>query len=566
MPQPTELKSLPAPLETSGRTIEHHVTIALLVAFTILQLRLIFTLNINWDEFFFLSHIYSYQDGRLYTPFQTFHVHLFGWLTSLPLSEPDQIITGRIGMFLAELVTMGGVFLIARELTSARHAVFAVLAYSASGYVIGQGVSFRADPTAAALMMAALTILFIARERWFNGVLAAFLAALGLLITIKSVLYLPAFAAAFVYRLTKSEGCNRTIVFYAGSVCLVALLYGAGIYFHTALLATPEANGTIVSNANAALEKTVLSQGLFPMWGWVLRWLLSGLIPAVLILLGLAMACRKIACGEKTTGIVFCLLFAPLLSVVFYRNAFPYFFPFIVPPAAILAALTSQWISPAPFRIASIFVFFVSIIAQFTRVASYDQDAQRRVISTVHQVFQEPVPYIDRSGMIPSFPKAGFFMSTWGVEGILASGKPVMEGIIKDYHPPLLIANSPVLLQALDPATHYDGPRLMSVDENVLRETYRQFWGPMWMAGLDLPAGSSPLPFVIRIPGQYSILCKAGMVGIDGDPHACGSTAQLSEGRHSIVAKRQQVVKLRWGHDLRPPVASPPASLIFYGF
>ena len=55
----------------------------------------------------------------------------------------------------------------------------------------------------------------------------------------------------------------------------------------------------------------------------------------------------------------------------------------------------------------------------------------------VQRIFPEPVGYIDRSGMLPSYPKVGFLMSTWGVEGVVARGKPTLAPLIRRRQPPL---------------------------------------------------------------------------------------------------------------------------------
>ena len=59
---------------------------------------LVFSLNINWDEFFYLSHIYGYERGELAVQLQMFHVHLLGWLTSVSGNEVDQILAARVLM------------------------------------------------------------------------------------------------------------------------------------------------------------------------------------------------------------------------------------------------------------------------------------------------------------------------------------------------------------------------------------------------------------------------------------------------------------------------------------
>jgi hypothetical protein len=76
--------------------------IALCVA---LQAWLAVVMEINWDEFFYLSHIYAYQRGEFGGALQRFHVHLLGWLTSIPGNEIDQIVVGRFVMLLCEAGT-----------------------------------------------------------------------------------------------------------------------------------------------------------------------------------------------------------------------------------------------------------------------------------------------------------------------------------------------------------------------------------------------------------------------------------------------------------------------------
>jgi hypothetical protein len=56
-------------------------------------------ININWDEFRFLSRIYELDRGELGSAFQTFHVELFRWLLGTPGNEADQVIAGRTFAF-----------------------------------------------------------------------------------------------------------------------------------------------------------------------------------------------------------------------------------------------------------------------------------------------------------------------------------------------------------------------------------------------------------------------------------------------------------------------------------
>jgi len=72
----------------------------------IVHVVLAYTRNVNWDEFFYLSHVYAHLDGRLDRPLQTAFVHAFSWVQYLPGYESEQISVLRLFMtgFLAILV------------------------------------------------------------------------------------------------------------------------------------------------------------------------------------------------------------------------------------------------------------------------------------------------------------------------------------------------------------------------------------------------------------------------------------------------------------------------------
>lgn len=482
----TEAVQLMAPSRAPSETTLVAAAIGL---FFLLQLHLAFVFNINWDEFFFLSHVYSYQAGRLDSSFQTFHVHLFGWLTALPLSEPDQIVAARLVMIVAEAGTAWCIFHIAGMFGSKQHALFALFAYLASTYVLGHGASFRTDPIAAFLLMASLALLFATPAKWPAAALAGVLAGLGLLITVKGVFYFPAFLAALIFAAQSRAKFAATIRYFAVAGVSLALVYGAGMMAHIAQV-SPAAGGTtgtaaLQAQASSALTKTVLSQMLFPRIDYILRWLLASIVPAALLLFGLAIALSKLLAERFRPALVVLLLAAPLLSLVIYRNAFPYFFPFILAPAVPAIALASQRLDRPIWRNAALTGLFAGMAMQYAQLLPRDQLAQRQVIAAVHEIFPAPVNYIDRNGMLPSFPKTGFFMSSWGMELVSAAGSPALAPVIAQQRPPLVIANSPVLLKALDPSFVYSGPRLHPDDERALREHYVHYWGPIWLAGKD---------------------------------------------------------------------------------
>ena len=169
------------------------------------QIWLVFHLNVNWDEFNHLSVVHDQLLGELDRPLQTFHVHLFGWLAQLPLGEIGQITVGRAIMLVCELGTATLIYGIARQFVRPWAAVFGALAFLTAKFTMTQGMSFRTDPLAAFMLMSSLYLLIATPMKAWHIVMAGLYGAIAVLVTIKSGLYLPAFAAALVWRLRGDE-------------------------------------------------------------------------------------------------------------------------------------------------------------------------------------------------------------------------------------------------------------------------------------------------------------------------------------------------------------------------
>ncbi|MEM1088619.1 MAG: hypothetical protein AAGH90_12910, partial [Pseudomonadota bacterium] len=108
---------------------------AILLGFALLVV-LSWTRNVNWDEFYFLSRIHEHLAGRLETPMQTFHVHLFGWLAHIPGTEMIQIFVARLCMTGLFAWTAWSIHRIATQLGDRRTADIAVLAFLTSGFAL----------------------------------------------------------------------------------------------------------------------------------------------------------------------------------------------------------------------------------------------------------------------------------------------------------------------------------------------------------------------------------------------------------------------------------------------
>jgi len=88
-----------AALALSGKSgiagLGRHAAPAVLGLIAAAQLVNVFHREANWDEFHFLALVFEHQRGELHLALQTFHVHLFAWLTALPTDELGMIVAGR---------------------------------------------------------------------------------------------------------------------------------------------------------------------------------------------------------------------------------------------------------------------------------------------------------------------------------------------------------------------------------------------------------------------------------------------------------------------------------------
>jgi hypothetical protein len=187
-------------------------------------------------------------------------------------------------------------------------------------------------------------------------------------------------------------------------------------------------------------------------------------------------------------------------------------------------------------------------------------EPQRGTLQAVHAVFPEPVPYIDGYGVVSSFPRVGFFMSSWGVDKYRDAGEPVFRDLVAKAQPPLLLADSPSLYGALVPGVTVVPERaLLPEDIAFLQANYLQHWGMIFVAGkdLDLPISGDAAEFEIAIGGAYRLESDAPLL-IDGIERRPGDVVTLAIGIHSADADPgADHVILRWAAAQPPPESEP---------
>ncbi|MEW9920641.1 hypothetical protein AB2B41_13575 [Marimonas sp. MJW-29] len=528
------------------------VRIAILSALMVMA-AMAWTRNVNWDEFYFLSHIHAHLGGYLDRPLQTAFVHAFSWLARVPGHEVDQIASARLVMMCFFAATCLSIHRISAALADEASADIAVLAFLTSGFAIAHGGSFRADPMAASLLMGAVALIMTTRMGLWSVLGVGVLSALALLVTVKSALYLPVFLAAILWRWDDRSVVLRIV----GAGALALLIAGALFHIHAASLTIQK---TASGDLGEAARITLGGSGLLPRIDELALWAMLSAGPFLLALAGLRFA------PNRKMQAVLILFSGPLLSVILYRNAFPYFFPFAVPPLMIAVALGARALQGKMIWKLALVLMLASGGMQALRALNEDNAAQRATIAEVHRLFPAPTAYIDQNGMMSSFPRHGFFMSTWGIATYRAAGRPVMADLIAREKPPLLLANRAELRAALRPEKA--DPTLIGLlpeDAEVLRSTYVHHAGAIWLAGQEAQLGMGRA--VLRMPfaGRYR-LEATGPVVVNGVRLRSGDVAELPETPLRITAAPGTHVRLIWYTGAGPARSPLPETDLYAGF
>jgi hypothetical protein len=534
-----------------------------------IQFPLIYRINIGWDEFHFLSKVYDYHRGELTDALQTFHVHLFGWIPALGGNEVDQVIAGRAVYYVLLLGSCTSIYLISRRFLSRSGALFAVVLYLSYAEVIGYGTTFRYDGLSVFLLLAALALAVRLPAAAASIAAAAALAAVALMVTIKSLFYFPTLVLVLLIGTadtTWRSNAARTAAFATGSAGIFAILY----LLHNAVL--PRAT---VGDSVAFLQRVgptgIYLNALFPQFGYWFRsmavnvwtWAYFGAGVA-----GLLFAARRNESTVRQTVTALALLI-PLASLAVYRNAFPYYFVFIMPVAVVVAAVPFDAMvrGGRRERILAVVMLLVVLAGYGVHYRDHTQDeirAQRQLIEAVHKVFPEPVPYVDPTSLIASFPKVGFFMSTWGVQHYHLEGEPIFRDLLLERKPLFVLANDPIWMKPTGRENPVGG--LFPEDLEVLRTNYIHHWGRMYVAGKELAITDSNWAQTrILIPGPYTIEAEEPIV-LDDAVLESGDVLTLGQGVVRVrSSNRDQTVRLRWA-GLHRPSEQPIDEPIIRGF
>ena len=551
------------------------VLLGLVLGTALSRVVLLWRLNINWDEFYYLSFVHDYRTGRLALALQTFHVHFFQWVLGAGINEADQIIAARVAYFVLSLGSAVLLYAIARRYASRAAALFSVLCYLCYSNIIEHGMSFRADGLISFLTLAALAPV-VWRPGMASAAVAGCLTAFALLVSVKMVFMVPTIVILLVLG-SWGDGTRavvRIILVYAGAVAATFTVF---LLIHSAGVRGASVD-QVASFSRHASRGTIGSAGLLPGWPYVINtigqngfvwiYLVSGVV--------LARSAWFLQRHSRRDSLALFALLVPLASLLFYRNSFPYFYVFVIPPVLVLCALPFDAVLERSRDSSSNQRVLVYMMAGVTWAVSLrlgmrmpdEVSQQRELLGVIHQLFPEPVPYIDRSSMVASFPKVGFFMSTWGMKDYLARDSAIFDELIRTRRPVFLIANSPALaLRSAD--TAYAGTAsyaLREADVQTLRDNFVHHWGPIYVAGKRFGVDTSLRTIPISIPGTYTI-ATSGPIQIDGNSYGSGEYVDLASGTHRVTSlSGSDTVVLRWGYGLRDPRGQLRPRRIFVDF
>ena len=562
------------------RFTEFGLLLAILVTF-ILKLSLVFLLNIDVDEFTFLSLIHRYLHDAPISQFFTFHVHFFSWLPAISENEVNQIFAARTVMFGLGVGSCIFLYLIGKLFFNRTGALFSVLCYLSISNVIVHGASFRFDPMCVFLFLCAAYFLLKSPRSLFGVSIAGLSLALSLMISLKTILYLPAIGAVFLLQLFFEK--NKKDVFKGLLLFSLALIIGFVLLYHFHLSTLAKGVTSPDKAVNNLVSQGIFFKEFFPNPYYMIAILMENISIWIFWLGGLIFLIWDLYAKNRSLfeGLLLLSLLIPLFSLIFYKYNFPYFYVFVLSPTIIFSGVLIGKISEDFKKKGSlsflllICIFSLTVLGNFLfnfNRNAFDQTiSQKEIVKLVHKIFPKPVPYIDRCSMISSYPKFGIQMTTWDMVRYTDANKPIMKDILIKHHPVLIVAN----IVHLDLSVPRGGRRdifknypLLEEDYNILKDNFIHHWGAIYVAGkhFDFDSTKKFQTIEILIPGIYT-LESDGEVSINGVVYRPESKINLEQMTYTIVPLKIPLkVTLRWGRDLYKPTQKPSTQPIFLGY
>ena len=545
--------TIPHGLASSHRT---RIIIGALIVAVAGQSWLIFQKAINWDEFLHFGQIYQLANGELSGSLQSLHTRLFGWITLVSQDVVSQIQAARFAMLACVVLTTGCVVILARRLVEIETALLCGLVYLTAGFVFTNAFTYRPDPLAAATLMGSLCLLAFGSLSWWRVVLSGMLIGLAGALTIKSIFYAPCFAAIVYLHWSLATEQRTKVVYSSVAIIAVAMVFFALIVGgHGASLPTVEGQERdLAGSVQSFLRFFEFEQ---------VRYVFAEMLLAPLVTISLILL---VAVARGLPGNVKILLLglcAPLLCIFFYRNTFPYFFTFLLPPICVaIAPVLSKLIN----RYGLVPIIAVTLFGPVFLLIQEPYgtlDRQRATINEIQRLFPEPTPYLSYSSYVPHYPRqfpsliSGVALQRYRDERAGQIAHDIKAGRIA-----FVVATG----DALDAVYQKEGPApiLPEVDVIELRGNFLRHSDTIFIAGKRICPELEEQKIRIFRNGPYSV--DGGDLVINGKPVTDGDSVLLSVGTHAVRYEQGACTKL-WALDHAPKLpADFPSGPIAGGF
>lgn len=514
---------------------------------------LIFERAINWDEFLHFGQIYDLADGRLTTSLQSLHTRLFGWAVLVSHDVITQIQAARVAMLACAVLTAACVVILARRLVEIETALFCGLTYLTAGFVFTNAFTYRPDPVAAAALMSALCLVAFGSLSWKRVILSGILVGLAGALTIKSVFYAPCFAAVVYLQWRYTTGPRATVVYRSIALIAVAMLFFALLVgLHGAALRAG-------AGQEIGLGKKMHSFLRFFEFEQV-RYVFAEMALAPLVTLSLILLVPVARGLPRNVKILLFGLCGPLLCIFFYRNTFPYFFTFLLPPICVaIAPVLSKLVT----RCGAVPVIGVALFGPVLLLMSESYgtlERQGAVIKEVERLFPEPTPYLSFSSFVPHYPRQ--FPSLMSGPGLRSYWMQRNGQIAHDVEAGR-IAFVIVADKALEAVYKNEetADLLPEVDVTALRTNFLQYSDKIFILGRSIcPQANDQTVQIVR-SSRYSL--EGGDLVIDNQRIADGNSISLSAGTHTVLYEQDACVKL-WALDHVPklPAGFPSGPIV----
>lgn len=522
----------------------------------IARLYIVTHLSLNWDEFLNLSMLYDFRRGEMTEIFQTAFVHLFHWVPLVSLNEVDQLVAARFLTLACTAFTSFAIFHAARRFMAIDPALVAVLAFNCFGASLLYGTDFRTDTLATATMTGAIALATHRRATWRQMIAIGVLIALGGALTIKSVFFLPTIAVMVLANACAASERARTVQVIAGGAAVGVATFAAIFSLHAATLAGKTASAAAFLGRTGGA--TLLTGNYLVLSDYWLTAVLGNFGFWILVIFGMFILARN-GQPEAELGnadrLVLAAFALPALVPLVYSEVYPYFHPFLVAPISVLAGFGFNCMRGS-IRPALLVLLLTNAVSPFLRRMDDGLAQQRTTLALVHRLFPNPVPYIDHTSLVSSFPKKSFFMSRWGVTDYRKAGHPVMARIVRVDQPVFLIETRALL--AVDRIMPEDSQRselgLLGSDVQTLRDNYFRYWGPLFLPGKVLTDSGRTR---IEISGTYRVEGPGRLVA-NGASYSDGDTVRLNPGEYTYYSDAP--FRIVWAAP-PPPATTPPPSL-----